>query len=470
MIDREYLEQTGLHVMDLLDDSERTAYEQELKVNPSLRSALRDAGEQVAAVALTAPQYEAPAHLLAQIEQRVHHPRTATLRQGVSRHSLLKIHPAWAAAAALALMAGGMGISQWRTAERLRELEARLLEKESGPAGGAGRSSVAGTSAPDAADALPSAPPGKAPARQGDKSLVLRSVGLPAEVKRELDRLRSLERSLTASPAGVADLRIMELRPPGSPLPARTDRNLLSSKVAEAVSAALSGTHAPGDGKEPPPLPPEPARVRGKGSAPTNDIVIEGGGTVNIPGLNLHPDARVVHKDFPGPAEYARYGLTPLENGAVWDGHGSLWYPQAGGKTWLGQRAPQGFIPPDPDEPGSVAAPGIRPPPAETSPPADGPQHSQEPYALPLTGKDGTGMIVTQNLPAPAAGQGYALWSVGEADQPPVLLGFLPPGESSTGVFAFQLPEGTPLPNGYRITTEPIGTTTPGTHILLEGP
>ena len=78
-------------------------------------------------------------------------------------------------------------------------------------------------------------------------------------------------------------------------------------------------------------------------------------------------------------------------------------------------------------------------------------------------------MIVTQNLPPLKEGESFALWSV-NGDTPPVLLGYLPPGESSTGVFTFHLPEGAAMPAGYRITTELAGATRPGTSVILEGP
>ena len=467
MIDREHLEQCGLHALNLSEESGQEGYEHELRVNPALREELRAARERAAALALSAPQVAVPGHLLGQIEKRLHAPRTSLLREKVTRFSLRKLPAGWAAAALFAILSGGVGVSHFLTNRKLAALETRMAAEGAQHSLDAPDSSrpEAGLAAANADENVQPVAPGNT-RRPKPGGRLLGTVGLPVEVKRELDRLRQMEHNRDVEPVGVADVRIMELRPPGSPLPARSDRSLLSSKVAAAVSAALSGSESPD--KKKPALPPEPAKVKGQGSSPTNDIIIESGGTVNIPGLNLHPDARVVHQNFPAPSEYARYGLIPLDNGAVWDGHGGLWYPQ-GGNTWLGQKAPADFQPPDPDEPGSGTTPALRPGPPETTTPDSAEETDAAPYALPLTSKDGNGMIVTQNLPPLKEGESFALWSV-NGDTPPVLLGYLPPGESSTGVFTFQLPEGAAMPAGYRITTELAGATRPGTSVILEGP
>ena len=77
-------------------------------------------------------------------------------------------------------------------------------------------------------------------------------------------------------------------------------------------------------------------------------------------------------------------------------------------------------------------------------------------------------MIVTQNLAAPPAGSGYALWTSG-ANGAASLVGFLPP-DAVNGVFAFDLAPGAAMPAGFRITTQPLNqTATPGVSIL-QGP
>ena len=494
MIDQEHLEQTGLHPLGLLEEGERLLYDRELRVNPHLRAALRETRDQLAAVALTAPQAAPPSGALTAIERRLGLGRPQVLGTVAASLRRVRFQPAWAAAAALALLSSWLGITHYQNARRLAGLEAQLAAL----AGTTGEVPASSTwedpPAPAAAgdpDVVPGTP--SRVARGTDRtsygSRVMRPISLPPGARGGLDRILPIP-SISALPAdGIADLRVMEMHPPGTAASPRRERRLLVSRVAEAL-AASSGTlptpevpppDAPA-ASPPAPPPPAPAVLRGQGSSPSSDLIIEQGGTVNINALNLHPDAQVVHRNFPPDSAFSSYGLSRLDADRVWDGNGGIWYRQADGRTYLGQKAPGNFQPPDPDDPGSDSPSLLRPAPepVPASAPADpaavslpgtsGIRPAPDPYALPVIASDGQGMIVTQNLPDPAEGEGYALWSHDAAGGPPVLLGFLPPSGGVNGVFAFDLPKGLPIPEGYRITHQVLTDfSKPGTSIL-QGP
>ncbi len=537
MIDKEHLEQTGLHALDLLGDAERLLYQRELRVNPHLRDALRGANEQLAAVALTAPQAVPPARVWQGIEKEISgRPLPATVARASAALRRRHIHPAWAAAAALAVLSGWLGVQNYQLSSQLVDQDltqagpggtpGRAIPGSLSPAQGNGRVAPHPATSGDKAESVAARDPA------GFHSRTMRAVTLPPARQQELERLRGLAQKSAPPPEGVADLRLIEMHPPGSATPARHERGLLAGKVAEAIAAAAAATQpaAPGPAKAPAedpaqptssnkpdtpsqsaipepdptpvPDPPAPAKLRGQGSAPSSDIIIGQGGTVNIDALNLHPDAQVVHQNFPADSEFQRYGLTRLDDGRVWDGNGGIWYRQPDGQSYLGQKAPAGFQPPDPDDPGPVSDTSLRPAPGKTppgstptetitrrpdtslptaTPPAtsapatpaiqnhEPAQEMLEPYALPVTGSDGQGMIVTQNLPPSSTGFGYALWSQGANGGDPVLLGFLPTTGGVNGVFAFDLPSGI-VPTGYRITHQPLNDyRTPGSSIL-QGP
>lgn len=461
MNDKEPVDQTGLHALGLLDERERLDYERELAADPALRQALRETRDQLAAIALTAPQVVPPAGVWDRIEDRLNLsvPGTRGNRRTVLR--LLRFHPAWAAVAALAALSTWLGV-------RHHEVSARLTALENSQAGRPGKAGPRGGPAPGAerGGPRPGQEPGDLPGgvAQGAAGRELqpldgrtmRAMGLPASVQIELDRLRAAQRPGEPTPNGVADLRLMEMHPPGREAPARREGGSLVTKVADAIAAAAAAANPAA------PLSPTPAVLRGQGSSPASDIVIEQGGTVNLNSLNLHPDAQVVHQNFPADSEFGRYGLSRLDADRVWDGNGGIWYRQPDGHSYLGQKAPAGFHPPDPDDPAPVADTTLRPGPAKPAAP--------EPYAFPVISNDGQGMIVTQNLPEPAPGFGYALWSQDANGGSPVLLGFLPQAEGVNGVFSFDLPPGTSVPGGYRITRQILtDVTTPGS-TLLQGP
>ena len=214
---------------------------------------------------------------------------------------------------------------------------------------------------------------------------------------------------------------------------------------------------------------------------------------VNLNALNLHPDSQVVHNNFPGDADFGRYGLTRIDSESVWDGQGWVWHRSPDGRSYVGQRVPAGWTPPDPDEPAAVTAPPLRPAPprqpeevatdapAPSTPtvpgpgqggPAAGATPAAAPWALPVLDQNGQGIFIVQNLPEAPAGMQYVLGGQFSGMTEPVPLGVLPPDRQATDRLSFTVAPGL-LPIGYRLMLEPIpgvsGQTSPS-RVILQAP
>ena len=490
MIDRDHLEQAGLHALGLLDESERAAFERECRVNPALQEALREADELVTAISATAPPHTPDPRNLELILGRISggSPRRGTRMAGAAAWRAVRdsrLIP-WAAAAVFAVLAIWFG---WQGRSAGTRASTAGREDPVGPSheqadtkrnGSEGRSSprahgdsLAGREAPNVADSAEAPRARFFPNRATHPEFRLRQD--TARLRSELEKLRAVESARQQPPAGVSDLRLVEMRPPGTTSPA-AKRELLSSRVADAIAAGLDvrsnpGTSTPADSTKP-----TGVTLSGQGANPAGDIAIENG-MLDIGTLNLHPDAQVVHKNFPRDEDFARYGLTRLDQNTVWDGNGGLWHRSADGRTWIGQRVPANWQAPEPDE-APVPAPPLRPPPTRVDPSGsvDGAGASTEgipgePYALPILDHHGQGTLIVQNLPPPPEGMVYHLWLRDPRMAEPFSVGVLPPLDSPNDHFSFDL--GTPgyVPTGYLLTVESPGPVeVPRGKIILQGP
>jgi Anti-sigma-K factor rskA, C-terminal len=489
MIDRDHLDQAGLAAVGLLEEADHADFEHECLVNPELRVIRMEACDLVAAVAATLPQSAPPPQALVEIFARISSNEAAaraSMPRPASLRSVTRAVP-WAVAAGFAIVAAWMG---WRSHQTLAESRKQIESGRAQPgktSPGLADASQAQGSQPQE-QARPRPMPDAGPARRStvpsryftnhppDPELRLQQD--KDRLRTEVARLRAAENARQQLPSGISDLRVVKMLPPGAKRSPAT--NDLLTTVTEALAAGFNApapaTTDPGSAGTPAPA--EPLRLRGQGAHPTQDIVIDGG-LVNISALNLHPDAQVVHKNFPSPEEYSRLGLVPLDPQTVYDGQGGLWHRSADGTQWIGQKVPSNWTPPEPGDDVQGAAPPLRPAPApvETPPAARStptPDTSAEapmPYALPILDHQGHGMFIVQNLPPAPTGEFYHLWMMDPRFSGPVSVGVLPPMETTYDHFGFDL--GTPgfVPTGYLLTLEKAGVVdAPAGKTVLQGP
>ena len=102
MITEQQQEMAALHVLGLLEGTDKAVFEKELTLNPELAAYCEGLTESTAALALTAPQVEPPAALKARVLSAVELPAPAPAN--VVAFPFRQLAP-WAVAAALALSA-----------------------------------------------------------------------------------------------------------------------------------------------------------------------------------------------------------------------------------------------------------------------------------------------------------------------------------------------------------------------------
>ncbi|MGI8603480.1 MAG: hypothetical protein ACR2OZ_10840 [Verrucomicrobiales bacterium] len=494
MIDRDHLEQAGFEALGLLEDAECAEFQREYRVNAELIQVSREMRDLVALIGATVPlQVPSPRHLDI-ILQRIGHEEveSAAVTTERSTPSVFWRVPnwvPWSAAAGFALLAAGIAWQSKRAdgvlvggrqlgvlqsaGEGQQPSEERRTDGELNPNYPLATSRQISEGLTRAA--LSRTPPRFFINRPGDAEIRLQQDSV--RLKGELDKLRAVEDARQQLPSGVSDLRVVEMRPPGARL-AEAKRDLLGPRVAEALATGLSAPAVASSETSPKIQSPsaEPVRLSGRGAHPSTDITIESG-LLNIAALNLHPDAQVIHQNFPRPEEFGRYGLTPLDRDTAWDGQGGLWHRSADGRTWIGQKAPPNWQPPDPDEASSATAPTLRPAAASEvpQPSIDGGEapaaQTTQPYALPILDHNGQGTLIVQNLPPAPEGQAYHLWLRDPRFPDPINIGVLPPMESSSDHFGFDLGAPGFVPTGYLLTLEAKGAaTSPQGKIVLQGP
>lgn len=451
MNDQEAKNSAELHALGLLEGEEKADFERRLTREPALRAAVRDAGDLVASLALTCPQHAPTEANWRAIERRI----SGRVERGVDAPpSSSKPRPRsllpWSIAALFALWAGW---STWRT----KLAEERILAWPGDPAGAFSSANNTGDMGYSPA-AGRKADPGLKPSRTRGSVNGIQTIEAPLvqdieRLKRELAELRA-EQANRAPRPGVTDVRLLEMRPPGAKDDSKREGNaLLPERMADAIASGLK------------PKPKEELRLSGKGADAAQDIYIDGG-MVNLNALNLHPDAQVIHRNFPKDEEFGRYGLTRVDEDNVWDGEGWLWRRSANG-SWIGQRAPDDWTPPDPDGPTPTNPPPLRPAPREESA-----NESREPYALPIIDSStGKGRLIVQNLPPATDGQVYQLWMIDPRFQSPVSVGLLPSMATPDDHFSFELGSPGVLPAGYLLTLEKAGHVGgPSGNVILQGP
>ncbi len=541
MIDREHLENAGLHALGLLDPAERRELEREMRFNPSLVHAVSAAEDIVAGVALTAPQVAAPAGALARIESRLTARRPGATQRLVSGVAALLEkraavrpgwrHPAVPVAAGLAALLMALAwrhdrlATEWKTEhERLLRIE-RERTQGSAPEADRGDGTGAAVAAKSGDATKPSrgtTQPPRSYLSSAQGAPEVRLVQDPQKLQAELDRLRADRNARLHPPSGVVDLRIMEMRPPGTAPAESPPRTLLTDRVGDALARGVepepaktaSDAQSAPDPKTPakdmpaaekslpaenpvapkstPATPTPPLHLSGNGASASQDIYVDQG-MVNLNALNLHPDSQVVHNHFPDDADFNRYGLMRIDDRSVWDGQGWVWHRSDDGKTYVGQKVPAGWTPPDPDDPGTTVAPPLRsapprltgeveqtapvtPMPAGAAPVESGMAGESAPvappWALPVLDQNGQGILIVQNLPQAPAGMHYVLGGQFSGMTEVVPLGVLPADRQSTDRLAFTVAPGL-LPTGYRLSLEPIPGATDvagGSKIILQAP
>jgi hypothetical protein len=487
MIDRDSLDLAGLEAVGWLDDDEATAFAHERRVNPELRRASAEMHDLIAAIAATAPPAPLPPDALARIYGRLAPPMTAALP--VTRvhrtASLIRSRLPWAVAASLALLAAWQGWRSHQTSTRWAQLHAaetlrartimETAEAMVGAGGSANRPDPAGL--PDGERRAP---------RDGrlHERLAFTPTGRPKmrlhqdrpnERAEEAERRAAAEANQQLFP-GITDVRIIEMRPPGAATDPAKDQ-LLSSRMAEAIASGLTPAEPPAAEPGPATPPRGSIEVEGQGAEPGRDILVTTEGMVNVQSFNLDDDAQLRHRRFPQPEDYEKNGLIPVADGLVYDGHQGLWRRSADGSEWIGTRAPDSFIPPEPGTRYEGPLPDLPPLSPPSSPDVlaaklagdiEASADVSGPSAYPVLDQQGRGSLIVQNLPPAPNGAFYHLWMTTADSGEATPLGVLPSMEAATDIFEFDTQRPGLMPSGYLLTLENAArASTPGSRVVL---
>lgn len=284
----------------------------------------------------------------------------------------------------------------------------------------------------------------------------------------------------------MADLRVVEMRPPGM-IAAPEKQELLPARMAAAIAAGLEPS-APASDPSASPAPDAPAtqtpvEIGVDGSPGSPDFIIKDAQVPDLHSFNLPEGSQVRHSNFPPESEYESRGFIKLSDGTVYDTRrGGLWYLSENGSERIGVLAPDNWSPPDPGDAPGDPPPGLNP--GQPSPNApsqwdsssgtpqgvEDPPSARFPYALPIVDHEGRGTLIVQNLPAAPEGHLYHLWMVDSQSSAPVNLGALK-SETGGGAYGFDLPSPDFVPSRYLMTLEKEGPVAiPGSTVVLQGP
>jgi hypothetical protein len=434
-------------------------------LSPAPPEALADAPpDLVAALAVRAPDAGAP-------DRATLHAAMTRIRNP-QRSSRLLLWSGWGAAACL---------TGFLVLERLPAFHGTWLRPGSVALPSAASSRGEGTPTPltsgeIAADRDTPALSERDPARRGPRLAAIRNLMVEVpnveSLQRELAALREAKQARLQASPGLSRTVVVEMT---DPTDARENKRvgtlLLSDRVAESIAAGVASADEKKPDKTTEPVA-QPLQISGGDSSWNGDLVIEKG-LPNTGMLNLPEGTQIRHLDFPVEQAADYRGLRDLGNGYFYDQFSDvLWRPTGEGRTYLGERAPNGFdvetfVPPGPTPP---AAQPVQPAQPVETPSAETEAPIVRGYPI-FDETTGSGSIILQNLPEPGEGQSYQLWVNDEASAQPVSIGLIPALDAGEGRVWFDMGGPGVAPTGYLLTLEPAtGSKSPTGQMILKGP
>lgn len=438
MLEQQSMEQAELYALGFLTESESSAFERQLRHNEDLQQYLHELEDSIAAVSLTAPQFDPPAGTLQNIQNQIR--RTPLGRNWFSRFSF----PLWAAAAIviLSIVSLHQVVTNHHAREEITRLkhELDLMEQSQRPNTihdskitengtrarlGYDRSDGRYSSVPD----LPSRDPYR----------LTRSL---QSLKRQIGRLRAANDARFASSDGISRMVVIEMLDPDLDTEEKRERRMvLPVEVSNILASGLDAGNPPQK---------DPVVLSGTDNSWEGQVIIESG-MVNLDLVNLPKGETIIHKNFPLDDIDSYRGIEALPGGKFYDTFGDiLWQPGLNGE-YIGSR---------PNEPVEI----------QTAP--DGPKPATQARAFTLFDETtGQGSILVSNVPPPGENLVYQLWMDAPDQDHPISLGVIPELENGSGRIGFELPETGVSPANYRLTAEPTGGSyLPTGPTILSGP
>lgn len=438
MLEQQSMEQAELYALGFLSESESSAFERKLQHDDDLRRYLDELEDSVAAVSLTAPQFDPPSGTFQTIQKRIQ--LAPANKNWFSRLSF----PRWAAAAILLLSATSLHqvVTNHHAKKEITRLQHALNDAE--------QHSIAnhtsdlknhqnGSRAPlfhDRSEDDIFSDSRFSPQKQYRLTQSLKSL------KRQIGRLRAANDERFTAIDGVSRMVVIEMLDPDLDTEEKRERRMvLPVEVSEILASGLNANKQPEK---------ETVVLSGNDNSWEGQVIIESG-MVNLDLINLPKGETIIHKDFPLDDIDSYRGIEALPDGKFYDTFGDiLWQPGLHGE-YVGSRPNEGVE-------------------IEATP--DVPEIATQARAFTLFDETtGQGSILVSNVPPPREGSVYQLWMDAPDQDQPISLGVIPQLENGSGRIGFELPDAAVSPTNYRLTAEPTGGSyLPTGPTILSGP